>query len=73
MCSSDLYLLMNFRSGALGHLLYEDSTFPTSLPGEGMFSWGAGWDINGYVPPGLWQNVSQIDGPRPSPGCVPSI
>lgn len=55
------YLLMNFRSGALGHLLYEDSTFPTSLPGEGMFSWGAGWDINGYVPPGLWQNA---------PGCI---
>jgi len=55
------YLLMNFRSGALGHLLYEDSTFPTSLPGEGMFSWGAGWDINGYVPPGLWQSA---------PGCI---
>lgn len=55
------YLLMNFRNGALGHLLYEDSTFPTSLPGEGMFSWGAGWDINGYVPPGLWQSA---------PGCI---
>ena len=55
------YLLMNFRSGALGHLLYEDSTFPTALPGEGIFSWGAGWDIKGYVPPGLWQNA---------PGCI---
>jgi predicted dehydrogenase len=26
-----------------------------------MFSWGAGWDINGYVPPGLWQSA---------PGCI---
>ena len=49
------YLLMNFRNGALGHLLYEDSTFPTALPGEGLFSWGAGWSIDGYLPPGAWQ------------------
>ncbi|MBM3547367.1 MAG: Gfo/Idh/MocA family oxidoreductase [Alphaproteobacteria bacterium] len=50
------YLLMNFRNGALGHLLYEDGTFPTGLPGEGLFSWGSAWTLSGaYVPPGAWQ------------------
>ena len=49
------YLLMNFRNGSLGHLLYEDCTFPTSLPGEGIFSWGSAWSLDGYVPPGRWQ------------------
>jgi predicted dehydrogenase len=49
------YLLMNFRNGALGHLLYEDSTFSTSLPGEGLFSWSSAWTLQGYVPPGAWQ------------------
>lgn len=49
------YLLMNFRNGALGHLLYEDATFPTGLPGEGIFSWGSAWTLQGYVPPGQWQ------------------
>jgi len=49
------YLLMNFQSGALGHLLYEDATFSTNLPGEGLFSWGSAWTLQGYVPPGQWQ------------------
>jgi predicted dehydrogenase len=54
--ASSEYLLMNFRNGALGHLLYEDGTFSTSLPGEGLFSWGSAWTITGaYVPPGTWQ------------------
>lgn len=51
------YLVMNFRNGSLGHLLYEDSTFPTSLPGEGIFSWGSAWALDGYVPPGRWQSA----------------
>jgi predicted dehydrogenase len=51
------YLLMNFRNGSLGHLLYEDSTFSSGLPAEGIFSWGSAWSLDGYIPPGRWQSA----------------
>lgn len=52
---------MNFQNGAVGQLLYNDGTFPTELPQEGIFSWGEGWDLNGLVMPGQWQA---------NPGCI---
>lgn len=55
------FMALEFENGALGHLLYEDGTFPTELPQEGHFSWGGGWDVSGRVAPGQWQ---------PCPGCI---
>jgi len=55
------YMVMEFENGAFGHLTYEDGTFATELPGEGHFSWGGGWDVNGLTAPGGWQA---------HPGCI---
>ena len=49
------YAVLHFANGATGWLSYDDGTFPTSLPTEGIFGWGSGWDLDGYVPPGRWQ------------------
>ena len=38
------HLTMEFRSGAMGHLIYDDATWPADLPSEGLFSWGPTWD-----------------------------
>ena len=38
------YLTMELRSGAVGHLIYDDATWAADLPGEGLFSWGPSWD-----------------------------
>ncbi len=48
------FLHMSFSNGAAGLLTYNDATFSTELPGEGMFSGGSGWDVLGYVPSGTW-------------------
>ncbi|MFO1467068.1 MAG: Gfo/Idh/MocA family oxidoreductase [Steroidobacteraceae bacterium] len=48
------YLQMDFSAGALGLLLYNDASFPASLPTAGMFAEGAGWDCTGFVPAGGW-------------------
>ncbi|MET2830959.1 Gfo/Idh/MocA family protein [Mesorhizobium shangrilense] len=51
------FLIANYPSGAIGHLLYNNATFPTSLPNEGIFAGGAGWGNDGqYVPAGGWIN-----------------
>ena len=55
------FMVMAFENGTVGHLLYEDGTFPTELPTEGHFSWGAGWDVSGRVAAGQWQA---------QPGCI---
>lgn len=55
------YMLMNFSNGAVGQLVYNDGTFATDLPHEGIFSRGGGWGGKGYVPPGRWAT---------SPGCI---
>lgn len=49
------YATLGLANGATGHLLYEDGTWPTQLPVEGQFSWGASWDADGYHPGGAWQ------------------
>lgn len=48
------YAILGLANGATGHLLYEDGTWPTQLPAEGQFSWGASWDADGYHPGGAW-------------------
>jgi predicted dehydrogenase len=55
------YALLNFASGATGHLVYNDGTWPIQLPGDGMFSAGAGWTLTGLSPPGEWE---------PEPGWI---
>ncbi|MBL8266305.1 Gfo/Idh/MocA family protein [Steroidobacter sp.] len=49
------YLMLEYDNGALGELVYEDGTFPSELPTEGIFSGGSGWDVGGITPPGQWQ------------------
>jgi UDP-N-acetylglucosamine 3-dehydrogenase len=35
------FLTMKFQNDAIGQLIYNESTFPSDLPYEGIFSWGA--------------------------------
>lgn len=46
------YTAMTLSNGAIVHLVYDEATFGMLLPGEGMFTEGAGWNIHGYIPPG---------------------
>jgi len=55
------YAVLGFPGGATGHLLYEDGSWPTDLPAEGMFGWGGSWDHRGYRPGGGWDA---------HPGCI---
>lgn len=48
------FLQLDYDTGAIGELVYNECTFPTELPNEGLFSQGAGWDVDGYVQPGGW-------------------
>ncbi|WP_286828288.1 MULTISPECIES: Gfo/Idh/MocA family protein [Kordiimonas] len=49
------YLMMRFRSGAIGSLLYNAATFSTQLPTEGVFSGGQGWQADSSITaPGRW-------------------
>ena len=41
------FLHVQYANGAVGHLLYEDGTFSTDLPQEGIFGWAPGWGIGG--------------------------
>lgn len=50
------YATLQFASGAIGQLLYDDGTWPSELPSEGLFSKGAGWDLDGPLPPGRWDS-----------------
>ena len=38
------FMSMEFATGAVGHLIYDDATWPADLPSEGLFSWGPTWD-----------------------------
>jgi len=38
------YMVMEFGTGAVGQLIYDDATWPAELPSEGLFSWGPSWD-----------------------------
>jgi predicted dehydrogenase len=43
------YLTMEFDNAAVGHLIYNEATYPTVLPYEGIYSWGGSWDIQGKL------------------------
>ncbi|MBM4188843.1 MAG: Gfo/Idh/MocA family oxidoreductase [Gemmatimonadetes bacterium] len=53
------HLTIRFRSGAVGHLIYDDATWPADLPAEGAFSWAPTWDEvaagQGIGRGGIWQ------------------
>lgn len=34
------YLTMKFRNGPIGQLIYNEATYPSDMPNEGIFSWG---------------------------------
>ena len=48
------FATLQFANSAVGQLIYEDGSWTTALPMEGLFSKGAGWDFAGPVPPGQW-------------------
>jgi predicted dehydrogenase len=49
------YVTMLFNNGAIGQLIYNEVTFPSVTPYEGMFSLGASWSVSGdLLPPGNW-------------------
>ena len=50
------FLTMFFENGALGQLIYNEATFYSDLPYEGIFSWGGSWDIEGNLSlQGKWE------------------
>jgi predicted dehydrogenase len=59
------YVHIEYATGAIGQLLYEDGTYTTTLPHEGIFAWGGGWDVGdhgrGDALSGSW---------NPDPGCI---
>ncbi|MGD9743691.1 MAG: Gfo/Idh/MocA family protein [Hyphomicrobium sp.] len=48
------HLHLDYDNGAAAELIYNECTFPTELPNEGLFSLGDGWDVDGYVKAGGW-------------------
>lgn len=54
------YMVMDFRNGASGHLIYNDATWSVDLPNEGLFSAGPDWlDLVKSIPAargGHWQS-----------------
>lgn len=48
--------MLTLENGATALLVYDEATFSLSLPSEGIFSEGAGWNINGYTPAGGWDD-----------------
>jgi predicted dehydrogenase len=56
------FLTMVFANGPIGHLVYNEATFFSDIPAEGLFSWGKSWDIHGNIlPGGTWD---------PHPGTI---
>ena len=50
------FMVMTFANGAMGHLIYSAATYGTTLPNEGMFSGGQGWQADcSIAEPGLWE------------------
>jgi predicted dehydrogenase len=48
------YLNLEYETGAVGQIVYDEATFPTEMPADGAFSQGDGWDIDGFVSAGSW-------------------
>lgn len=49
------FIALDLDGGAAAHLLLFDGTWSTSLPNEGQWLAGSGWDLSGtYLPAGAW-------------------
>ncbi|MBN1222248.1 MAG: Gfo/Idh/MocA family oxidoreductase [Candidatus Aminicenantes bacterium] len=46
------FLTMFFATGAVGQLVYNEASYTSEMPYEGIFGWGAGWDACGKLTPG---------------------
>jgi predicted dehydrogenase len=38
------FLVLEYRNGAVGQLIYQNASWSTDLPAEGLFSWAPEWD-----------------------------
>lgn len=45
---------LQMANGAIGQLIYDEGTVSLSAPTEGVFTEGAGWNVNGFTPAGGW-------------------
>lgn len=53
------FAIVEMNGGAaIGHLLYNEISFPTKLPNEGVFGVGDGWGNRGYADRGAWDTQS---------------
>jgi UDP-N-acetylglucosamine 3-dehydrogenase len=43
------YLTVVFKNKVVGQLLYNEATFESDMPCEGIFSWGMGWGVTGEI------------------------
>lgn len=43
------HVTMNFKSGAVAHLIANNASYSTALPAEGIFNWGGNWNADGYL------------------------
>jgi len=43
------YLIMTFKNKAIGQLTYNEATFSSDMPHEGIYSWGMGWGQAGEI------------------------
>jgi predicted dehydrogenase len=41
--ASTEFLTMKFRNGTIGQLVYNEASYPSDMPYEGIFSWGSYW------------------------------
>jgi UDP-N-acetyl-2-amino-2-deoxyglucuronate dehydrogenase len=57
------FVHLEYANGAIGQLLYEDGTYTTTLPYEGIFGSGGGWGVDG-------ERVNASGDWDPDPGCV---
>lgn len=46
--------LLQLCNGVLGILLYNEATYSTTMPAEGIFSLGEGWSVDGLRQSGCW-------------------
>lgn len=50
------FLTILFENGAIGQLVYNEATYSSNLPYEGIFSWGGSWDFKGNLSlKGKWE------------------
>lgn len=48
------FAVLTLANGAQCHLIYDEGTVSLAHPGQGVFTEGAGWNVQGFVPAGGW-------------------